>query len=116
MASWQFVTGALMFTLIAGLLIPAPRRFHGDDAPKVDIAKLRVAKYAYEAYPQWRAEHPTLECPRSLRALDGYMDSADRRDPWGRTYVFTCGGGKLYVMSLGEDGRSNTDDDVWSHQ
>jgi len=71
-----------------------------------------------------------LEQPRAVRkagvaaarfvthwcAVDGYMDHADQHDPWGRPYVFTCGGGKLYVMSLGEDGRSNTADDIWSNE
>jgi hypothetical protein len=44
------------------------------------------------------------------------MDRVDTRDPWGRDYIFTCGDGMLYVMSLGADGRSNTADDIWSHQ
>lgn len=116
LARWELVTAALLLTLIAGLFIGPRTQYVCFGETKGDIAKLTVKKYAFEAYPQWRREHPSLECPRSLRALDGYMDHADQRDPWGRAYVFTCGGGKLYVASLGYDGRANTADDIWSNQ
>jgi hypothetical protein len=82
---------------------------------KGEIAKLVAVKYAHEAFPQWQRDHPDRECPSSLRDLSPYMDRVELKDPWGAAYVVTCGTGKLYVMSLGEDGRSNTADDIWSH-
>jgi hypothetical protein len=108
--------GALLFVPLLVGLVAEPRTIKVFAESKVDVAKLTVKKYAFEAYPQWLREHPSQECPRSLHAVDGYMDHADQHDPWGRPYVFTCGGGKLYVMSLGEDGRSNTADDIWSNE
>jgi len=38
------------------------------------------------------------------------------RDPWGHEYAYTSGGDRVYVMSLGPDGKANTADDLWSHQ
>ena len=74
------------------------------------------AKYLNEAFPQWSAVHPPSACPKSLRELDRYMDKASRNDPWGREYLMTCGDGRLYIASLGPDGKANTADDIWSNQ
>ena len=118
------ITGVFAATLGALLIvgfIEGPHRPHGGHGEsKVDIAKLRMQQYANEAYPLWSREHPREECPASVRDLDRYMkrymDKAAREDPWGREYRFTCGGGRLYVVSLGEDGKASTADDIWSHQ
>ena len=118
-AAARFVTHwcvLLVLLHVVVTMIQGPRVMKIFAESKVDVARLTVKKYAFEAYPQWLREHPSQECPRSLHAIDGYMDHADQHDPWGRPYVFTCGGGKLYVMSLGEDGRSNTADDIWSNE
>ena len=111
--------GMLLFVaaaVVAGLVAGPRQRVHGHSASKVEVAKLVVTKYANEAYPAWAADHPTRACPVSLSELAPYMDPAGSRDPWGRHYAFTCADAKLYAMSLGEDGRSNTDDDIWSHE
>jgi hypothetical protein len=100
--------------VIAGLIIPAPR-VHGCPLSKADVAKLTISKYAYEAHPLWSREHPSRACPASLKELGPYMDKASTRDPWGRDYAFTCEDGRLFVMSLGEDGKANTGDDIWSN-
>jgi hypothetical protein len=102
---------------VLGLVVGPRHRPHGGFAEsKVDVARVVVTKYANEAFPQWARTHPSRDCPTSLRELDPYMDKAKGLDPWGRSYAFTCGQGRLYVMSLGRDGRSNTADDLWSHQ
>lgn len=121
-------TGAALVSLICTVWIRDLRfhdgcHHHGD---RVAAAKLAVTTYAHQAYPAWSADHPR-PCPYSLAELDRYLVSSQHldgtqqrgtshRDPWGRDYMFTCGGGKLYVVSLGMDGRSNTADDIWSHQ
>jgi hypothetical protein len=110
-------TGAALVSLICTALINN-MRFHDGcyHANERRIAKLVVTQYANNAYPAWAVDHPGQACPSSVSELDPYMDRTAHRDPWGRNYVFTCGGGKLYVVSLGMDGRSNTADDIWSHQ
>jgi hypothetical protein len=81
-----------------------------------DLAKLVELQYVAEGFPQWAAEHPKAGCPRSLRELDPYMVTPIQLDPWGREYNFTCGGGKLYLVSYGPDRTANTADDIWSHE
>ena len=119
------VTGVFVATmgvlLIAGLVTGPRVGGHGSGGVlKTDVAKMTAQKFAFEAYPQWAMENPEKACPTSLRDLDHYMDrymdKAAREDPWGHEYLFTCSGGRLYVVSLGEDGKASTADDIWSHQ
>jgi hypothetical protein len=113
--SWFAAT--LVALLIVGLIAEPRREHHGSlRESKVDIIRMTTAKYAYEAFPQWAADHPDRACPTSLRDLHPYMERRDTKDPYGEEYVFTCGGGKLYAMSLGADGTAGTADDVWSHE
>jgi hypothetical protein len=85
-------------------------------ATRVDVAKLAVTKYANEGYPAWARDHGRRTCPASLYELDPYMPTWHQPDPWGHAYFSTCADGKIYVGSLGADGKSNTADDIWSHQ
>ncbi|HEY5924288.1 MAG TPA: type II secretion system protein GspG [Kofleriaceae bacterium] len=107
----------LIAGLVTGQRVGSHGRGHGE--PKEDVAKLTAQKFAFEAYPEWAMENPDRACPTSLRELDlymdRYMDKAAREDPWGREYMFTCSDGKLYVVSIGEDGKADTADDIWSH-
>jgi Type II secretion system (T2SS), protein G len=87
---------------------------------KVDIAKITVKRYAFEAYPMWSAEHPDKACPDRLADLNDYMKTNDTKDPWGQPYKSFCGptlppGAKgLAVLSLGEDAKEGTADDIKS--
>lgn len=86
---------------------------------KGDIASATAKKYAYEAYPSWRAMHPERTCPATLLELNEYMNNKDDLDPWGSHYRMYCGndeGGRpmIVVYSLGEDSLAHSADDVWS--
>jgi hypothetical protein len=103
-------------TTVAIGFMAQPRVRHACGGSHVEIAKLAVQKYAYEAYPQWAAKYPTHTCPSSLYELDPFMNVWHQPDPWGHEYVLTCSDGNVYVASLGEDGASGTADDIWSHR
>lgn len=81
---------------------------------KAEIASATVKKYAFEAYPSWRADHRGQRCPASLDELNEYMNQKDDLDPWGTPYEMLCGD-RIYIHSRGEDGIDDTDDDVWSY-
>jgi uncharacterized membrane protein len=81
----------------------------------------RVAsRFANEAYPQWATSHVTETCPKSIDDLMPYMDTKDRKDPWGHDYQMNCdpaaseGMNKVVVYSVGPDGIRNTEDDIKS--
>ena len=87
--------------------------------------KLKLEKYVYEVYPRWVSAHPDKACPESMsdfgpdspvRAIEG------TNDIWGRPLKLLCGatlppGAKgIGVLSLGEDGKEGTEDDIKSWQ
>ena len=82
--------------------------------------KRRLDRYAFEAYPLWAAAHPGKGCPARLDELNEYMDVNHINDAWGRPIKMFCGpnlraGLKgLYLLSVGEDGKEGTDDDITS--
>ena len=83
---------------------------------KHDLARLRVKVIAYELFPQWARSNPERACPKSVSELVTYGENKSIKDPWGHPYLFTCGEHRIYVVSLGPDGKANTTDDIWSHQ
>jgi hypothetical protein len=95
----------------------APRRF---TTSKIDIARIIAKKYAFEAYAEWAVNHPDKECPATIDELEAYMSRDETRDPWGNPYRMFCGaslppGAKgMAVLSLGEDGKQGTADDIKS--
>ena len=111
---WWSALG-IMIALVIGLVV-GPRRIHTCGHSKSDIASLTVHKYALEAYPEFRAANPERSCPTSLSELNAWMNSKDIRDPWGTNYWLTCSANGIIVGSAGEDGRFDTDDDVWSNE
>jgi prepilin-type N-terminal cleavage/methylation domain-containing protein len=109
-----------ILALVMGLLV-GPKVMKMFAGSKVDITKLKLKKYAYEAYPSWAAAHPDKQCPESIAALNEYMnDEKDPNDAWQHPIKMMCGsslppGAKgLAVMSVGEDGKEGTDDDLKS--
>jgi uncharacterized membrane protein len=79
------------------------------------MAKFDVDRIANERYPEWAMVHPDTACPKSIDELGG-----DSLDPWGHPYRLFCGPTLppgvhgIGVMSVGEDGKEGTSDDVKS--
>jgi hypothetical protein len=109
------VIGIFVTALVLGLTV-GPRTMKVFAESKVDIAKLTVRKFVYEAYPSWSAGHPGRGWPASLHELTPYMDKRDVRDPWAATYELTCSERGPIVHSVGEDGKADTADDIWSNE
>ena len=87
---------------------------------KVVTTKVKLKKYAYEAYPSWSAAHPDKACPGNITELNEYMNGNDSNDSWGRPIKLMCGaslpaGAKgIALLSSGEDGKEGTEDDLKS--
>ncbi|HEY0480929.1 MAG TPA: prepilin-type N-terminal cleavage/methylation domain-containing protein [Kofleriaceae bacterium] len=109
-----------ILALVMGLLV-GPKVMKMFAGSKVDITKIKLKKYAFEAYPSWSASHPDKACPEKLADLNEYMnDERDSNDAWQRPIKLMCGpslpaGAKgVAVMSAGEDGKEGTEDDLKS--
>ena len=86
-----------ILALVMGLLV-GPKVMKMFAESKVDITKIKLKKYAYEAYPSWSASHPDKACPdkhrrsqrvherQRLERLVGPADQDDvrRQPPGGR--------------------------------
>ena len=109
-----------ILALVMGLVVgPRVMKLFGES--KVDIAKMTVHKFTFEAFPMWQRSHSDKGCPEKLEDLSDYMDKKDTKDPWGNTYKFYCGQnlpagakGGFAVSSPGEDGKEGTADDIKS--
>lgn len=91
---------------------------------KTQIARIKVMKFAYEAFPSWAATTNHVACPASLHDLVEYMNDPSKEathDPWGTELEMKCGpepGGwirGMYVRSAGPDTRFDTADDISSN-
>lgn len=108
-----------ILALVMGLLV-GPRVMKMFSESKVDTTKLKLKKYAFEAYPAWSTSHPDKSCPDQLSDLNEYMNGNDSNDSWGRPIKLLCGTNLpagvrgLGVMSVGEDGKEGTEDDLKS--
>ena len=109
-----------ILALVMGLLV-GPKVMKMFAGSKVDITKIKLKKYAYEAYPSWSAAHPDKACPEKISDLNEFMnDEKDSNDAWQRPIKLMCGpslpaGAKgVAVMSAGEDGKEGTEDDLKS--
>jgi hypothetical protein len=87
-----------------------------------DVTRLVLIRYAHEAYPAWRLDHPDRECPASLGDLADYVNTDYRRDGWGSPIELRCGPSApagvrgIWVRSAGEDHMFDTADDLDSSQ
>lgn len=108
-----------ILAIVMGLLV-GPRVLRMFSESKVKTTKIKLTQYANEAFPQWSMSHPDKACPDKITDLNEYMNSSDANDSWGRPIKMLCGpslpaGAKgLAVMSMGEDGKEGTDDDIKS--
>ena len=108
-----------ILALVMGLLVgPRVMKMFGES--RVDTTKLKLKKYAFEAYPSWSTAHPDKGCPEKLSDLNEYMNNDDSNDSWGHPIKMLCGtnlppGARgIAVMSSGEDGKEGTADDLKS--
>ena len=108
-----------ILALVMGLLV-GPKVMTMFGQAKGDTTKIKIKKYAYEAYPSWSAAHPDKGCPEKLADLNEYMNNEDSNDAWGKPLKMMCGqslppGARgIAVMSAGEDGKEGTADDLKS--
>jgi prepilin-type N-terminal cleavage/methylation domain-containing protein len=108
-----------ILALVMGLLV-GPKVMTMFQGSKVDITKIKLKKYAFEAYPSWSTSHPDKACPAEISELNEYMNNNDSNDSWGRPIKLLCGaelpaGARgLGVVSAGEDGKEGTPDDLKS--
>lgn len=82
-----------------------------------ELTSLLVRAYVQEAYPQWKTEHKGTTCPAKLDDLAKYFGENPgipvTSDPWGHALVMKCDDKSgLTVLSVGEDGKEGTEDDV----
>jgi hypothetical protein len=110
---------ALFVSLIALLGSFTDRSCRGCES-KASKTRIKVSRYAFEAFPSWSAQHPGTPCPARLQDLSEYMFDDDERDAWGQPMYVLCGpdlpadARGVAVISAGEDGRFGTCDDVQS--
>lgn len=108
-----------ILAIVMGLLVgPAVLKRYAE--ARVKTTKMKLTQYANTAFPQWSMSHPDKACPDKLSDLNDYMNSSDENDSWGRPIKMMCGQSLppgvhgLAVMSLGEDGKEGTEDDLKS--
>jgi len=96
---------------------PAASPTGGPPMNQSDLVSLLLHAYADEAYPHWQAEHAGKKCPAKLDELATYLGAADpdlpvKTDPWGHELVIKCDAKTFTMISLGPDGKADTDDDI----
>ena len=108
-----------IIALVMGLLVgPKVMKLFGES--RVETTKIKLKKYAFEAYPSWSSSHPDKQCPEKLSDLNEYMNNEDSNDSWGKPLKMLCGtnlpaGARgIAVVSAGEDGKEGTPDDLKS--
>lgn len=109
-----------IIALVMGFLV-GPRVLASFQESKGKVAAMMVQQFANQAYPQWVSSNPSESCPKDLSELTKYMNKKDTKDPWGKEFIMLCGDKApegattgFAVMSLGEDGKEGTADDIKS--
>jgi len=110
-----------ILAVVMGLII-GPSVIERFREAKIRTTKLKVDKYAFEAFPAWSVAHVDKPCPEELADLSRYANADDVRDAWGKRLAMRCGplappeARGFGVASAGEDGRDDTADDIRSWQ
>jgi type II secretory pathway pseudopilin PulG len=108
-----------ILAIVMGLLV-GPKVLKMFSESRVKTTKIKLTQYANEAFPQWASSHPDKACPEKITDLNEYMNSSDANDSWGRPLKMFCGANApagirgVGVLSMGEDGKEGTDDDLKS--
>lgn len=102
-----------ILALVMGLIV-GPRVMAMFGESKVKLTKLKVGKFANDAYAQWSMNNTGKACPEKLTDLNQYMNDQSPEavnDAWGKPLKFFCGQnmpagvtGGFAVMSFGENG------------
>lgn len=119
--------------LATAVVIPALSRLLGGDGGELppddptggqmpmgntELAQLLVRAYVEEAYPKWKTDNAGKSCPAKLDELAKYFGDNPgipvMQDPWGHDLVMQCDAKGLVVLSIGEDGKPGTADDIRS--
>jgi len=80
-----------------------------------DTTPVLVKTFAFQAFPQWAADHQWIACPQTIDDLSPYANS-EAVDEWGTKLEMRCLiGTRLYVRSAGPDLRFDTGDDITSN-
>jgi hypothetical protein len=118
---WKIgIVGALYVVIIAGAM--SSNRVSMCSESKYEITRSQIKEYADSAFLLWIQNHPTATCPRWLGDLNEYTNrkGKDITDSWGRDLIMVCGDalphtpGHFGVWSRGEDGLTDTSDDLRS--
>jgi prepilin-type N-terminal cleavage/methylation domain-containing protein len=106
-----------IIAVVMGFLV-GPRVYRMFKSSKSETARLRAQQFV-EAHTEWALNNDGEDCPGSLSDLGKYMNSKETEDPWGQEFVMVCGedapeGVSFGVVSLGEDKKRETKDDIKS--
>jgi len=110
--------------VLAGIVVPKCSGTTGkarNTAAQTQISSFKTALDAYEvdmgSYPKGKdGLNELVSAPRNSKNWKGpYMESIPK-DPWGNDYIYECPGkhnpSSYDVMSMGEDARAGTEDDI----
>jgi hypothetical protein len=98
---------AVVFAIFASILVLFFSVFFGKDDSD-SLKRLRASetvehlRFKIEAY---RFEHGSY--PETLDVI------SNKSDPWGRSYIYKSGEDTFTIMSMGDDGREGTGDDIY---
>ncbi len=125
----------LLVLVILGILaaIVVPKFSGRTEQARVTAASSQISTFgtaldAFEVdngfYPKGKSGlNDLVSAPRDAQSWKGpYLKSEIPLDPWGNAYVYECPGKhnptSYDLMSMGPDGRANTEDDIsnWNKQ
>jgi hypothetical protein len=112
-AATRLGLGVLLAVVVAGLLAPPAQM--GFARSNKDVASLAINQLVHDLYPRWQLAHPDRTCPPNVFEL--VSDAKRLVDPWGQPYWFSCDPWEhpgARALSIGEDGRLGTEDDIKS--
>jgi general secretion pathway protein G len=109
-----------IIALVMGFLF-GPRLLEMLGESKDKRAEIIVDEYANKAYTQWMLNNQGKQCPDSLSELARYTNHEETVDPWDNELIMLCGQNapdgvpnRFGIVSMGPDGKLDTDDDVKS--
>jgi prepilin-type N-terminal cleavage/methylation domain-containing protein len=108
-----------ILALVMGVLV-GPKILDYFRRARIETTVMKLSRYANEAYPGWAMAHPGKSCPDTLADLGEYANDRDGTDAWGNPIRLLCGASlpagarQIAFLSIGEDGREDTGDDLKS--
>jgi len=108
-----------IITLVLGFLV-GPRLMAMFGQSKEKLGRLMVNRLAEESFAQWQLDNSGKDCPTDIAELAKYSNDKAGKDPWGHQMVLLCGDSLpegvrgIGVLSMGPDGKLDTQDDIKS--